>query len=127
MIKVSCAIILDKGKVLVTQRGAHKDQPLKWEFPGGKLEENESAGESLLREIKEELGIVISILEPFGSWEHDYGTHQILLLPFLCSYESGTLELSEHKEARWLTISELPSLEWAPADIPVVEELIHLR
>lgn len=127
MIRVSCAIIQEEGKILVTQRGTTKDQQLKWEFPGGKVEANESPEECLLREIREELGILIRIIEPFSPQDHDYGTHSIRLLPFLCSYESGALSLSEHQDARWLTISELPGLDWAAADIAVVEELIHLR
>lgn len=95
-----------------------------WEFPGGKLEEGESPETCLIREIKEELGIVIRIIEPLTPSVYSYSENKnIQLLPFLCSWESGEINLVEHEKIVWITTNEINDLTWAPADIPIAKEL----
>ncbi len=127
MIDVTCAIILKKNKILVTQRSEKMKQPLKWEFPGGKIEENETAENCLLREIKEELNLEIQVLKKLESQSFNYETFSINLIPFVSKYLSGKIILSEHKEFKWLTKGELKFLDWAAADIPVLEEFLKLN
>ena len=83
MINVTCAIIVFNGKILVTQRSEKMILPLKWEFPGGKLEENENDIDCVKREIKEELNIEIEVLKQLSNSIYDYGTFKINLIPFL--------------------------------------------
>ena len=97
MINVTCAIIRNEdNEVLTVQRGAGSSNPLKWEFPGGKIKEGESAEECLLREIREELSMEIVICERLAAVEFDYGTKQIKLIPFICDTLDELPVLSEH-------------------------------
>lgn len=127
MINVTCAIIIHKNKILVTQRGEKMKLPLKWEFPGGKLEENESEIECIKREIKEELNIEIEVLRSLSNSIHDYGFLKINLIPFISNYVSGEISLSEHKDYKLLDKSELLNLDWAEADLPILEEFLKLE
>lgn len=126
-IDVTCAIVYFKDKILVTQRSETMKLPLKWEFPGGKLEENESETNCIKREILEEINIEIEIITKLSDSVFDYGLFQIKLIPFVAKYVSGTIKLAEHKEYRLLDISELENLDWAEADKPIVEELLKLE
>ena len=127
MINVTCAIILFDNQILVTQRSEKMKLPLKWEFPGGKLEDNESEIDCIKREIKEELNIEIEILKCLSNNIYDYGTFRINLIPFISNYVSGEIVLSEHKEYKLLNKSELLNLDWAEADLPIVEEFLKLK
>ncbi|MCW3071218.1 MAG: mismatch repair protein MutT [Bacteroidetes bacterium] len=111
---------------MVTQRSEKMKLPLKWEFPGGKIEINETAEECLHRELKEELNIEVRILKNLVNKPYNYGEFTINLIPFLSIYESGEITLSEHKAFKWLLKEELAALDWAPADVPIVEELLKL-
>lgn len=127
VIEVVCGVILDGDKVLCVQRSKTMSLSLKWEFPGGKIEKNETPEQCLYREIKEELGVAIEILEKLTNSYYDYGSFEIILIPYLCKYLGDEIILSEHKEFQWLLFSELTKLEWAPADIPIVKEIIKLN
>ena len=127
MIQVLCAIIYIDNKVFVSQRSETMKLPLKWEFPGGKLEENESEIECIKREIKEEINIEIEILKKLSNSEYDYGAFKIMLIPYLANYISGVIQLSEHRDYRLLDKSELLNLDWAEADIPIVEEFLKIE
>ena len=127
MINVTCAIILINGKILVAQRSEKMKLPLKWEFPGGKLEEDENEIDCIKREIKEEINIEIEILRRLSISYYDYGPFKIKLIPFLANYISGDIQLSEHNDYRLLDKSELLNLDWAEADIPIVEEFLKLK
>lgn len=127
MINVICAIIMIDYKILVTQRSEKMKLPLKWEFPGGKLEENESEIDCIKREIKEELNIKIEVLEKLSNSKYDYGTFKINLIPYISKYVSGEIILSEHKDYKLLDKSELLNLDWAEADLPIVEEFLKLE
>lgn len=127
MINVTCAIILIDSKILATQRSEKMKLPLKWEFPRGKLEENESEIDCIKREIKEELNIEIDVLKKLSNSVFDYKTFKINLIPFVANYISGEIILSEHKDCKLLYKSELLNLDWADADIPIVEEFLKLK
>ena len=127
MIDVTCAIILKENKILVTQRSEIMNLPLKWEFPGGKIEEHETAENCILREIKEELNLEIELLEKLESKCFEYNTLTINLIPFVSKHLSGEIILSEHKNFKWLTKEELIFLDWATADILVLEEFLKLN
>jgi 8-oxo-dGTP diphosphatase len=127
MIQVTCAIILKGKKILVAQRNELMKLPLKWEFPGGKLNEGESERECILRELKEELGIEVRILRRLNNYEFDYGDFYINLIPFLVEYVKGEVYLTEHRKAIWVRKGELSKLDWAPADIPIVNQLLQSK
>jgi len=126
MILVTCAIIEKAGLVLVTQRSEKMALALKWEFPGGKVEEDESEEACLIREIKEELNIQIKIVKPLKPNTHHYPNgKEIQLVPFICEYLSGDFQLAEHADYKWLNKEALLGLDWAAADIPIVQEYIN--
>ena len=121
-VKVAAAIIKDKNRIFTTQRGygEFKDG---WEFPGGKIEENETPKEALVREIKEELDTTITVEELIDIIEYDYPDFHLSMHCFLCTIVSGDLVLKEHEAARWLTKDQLWSVEWLPADLSLIEKI----
>lgn len=121
MMLVTCALIEKNGKVLVAQRSATMPLPLKWEFPGGKLEGGESPEACVIREIREELGLEIKPVHrlPDAPWPHY--SKPIVLLPFICQCLGGALHLAEHQQVSWVLPEQLSGLDWAAADVPVVE------
>jgi len=128
MIQVTCAIIEKDGKVLCAQRSEKMRHPLKWEFPGGKLEPGETLAACLQREIQEELGLVISIREALPPNRHIYpGAPEICLYPFICTVQAGLLAVKEHKQIAWLPLNKLKTLDWAKADIPILEGYLVLK
>ncbi|MDD5968455.1 MAG: 8-oxo-dGTP diphosphatase MutT, partial [Anaerostipes sp.] len=114
-IKVVAAIIIENGNVFATQRGygEFKDG---WEFPGGKVEANETPEDALVREIKEELDTEIEVLELLDTVEYDYPKFHLSMECFICKMKSGDLILKEHEAAKWLTKETLDSVDWLPAD-----------
>ncbi len=125
MMIVTCAIIEKDSKVLCAQRSELMNLPLKWEFPGGKVEDDEDPEEYLKREIREELGIEISIIERLISNKHTYpDKKRFELIPFRCTIAGGKLNVKEHKLVKWLNRSELRELDWAEADIPVLHQYL---
>jgi 8-oxo-dGTP diphosphatase len=125
MIDVACAIIEKDGLVLAAQRSETMSLPLKWEFPGGKLDSHESAAACLEREIDEELGVGIAIRTPLQPSEWHYEKFSIRLHPFVCTMNGGRLSLAEHKAIRWLAPGELHALDWAEADGPVLQSYLQ--
>ena len=121
-IEVVAAVILKVGEYFATQRGYGEFEGL-WEFPGGKIEPGENCDEALKREIQEELGVNIAVDEFLCTTDYDYPSFHLTMHCYLCSIESGSIELREHKSARWLTAETLDSVEWLPADRAVVEKL----
>ncbi len=99
--------------------------PLKWEFPGGKVEPNETSEECLIREIKEELGIEIEIEKSLTAHTHHYPSVTIRLIPFVCKHISGNITLKEHANLKWLNANELLDLDWADADIPILNHYLN--
>lgn len=126
MIDVVAGLILDEaGCLLACRRAEGKHLGGKWEFPGGKVEEAESAEDALIRELKEELSITVETGPQLTSVVHDYGRGPIRLIPFLCRIAAGQPSAHEHSELRWCNPSELPSLDWAQADLPILAEFLQ--
>jgi 8-oxo-dGTP diphosphatase len=120
MIDVTCAIIRnEENEVLVVQRGEKTDHPFKWEFPGGKLNDNETEEECIIREINEELAIDIVICKRMTETEYDYGNKQIRLIPFICDTLDDLPFLSEHIAFKWLSPAGLKNVDFSEADIIV--------
>lgn len=125
-IDVTCAIIIIESKILVVQRSSNMNLPLKWEFPGGKLEFGESDEDCIKREMKEELNIEIDILSRLTPSIHDYPNISIRLIPFVANYRSGIITLFEHKQYLLLAKDELRDLDWAQADLLILKEFLKL-
>ena len=126
---VGAAIALGK-KCLVAQRGPSMSLAGKWEFPGGKVEADESAPVALTREIFEELGVVITVGALLGTGTANVGSKVVRLDVYEATLVSGSIVLSEHSEVRWATADELCDFDWSDADVPIVppvtEWLRHL-
>ncbi len=125
IIEVVAAIVVDEGFILCTQRGKNNLNYLskKFEFPGGKLEKKETLQQALTREIREELNMAITIERFFMTIEHSYPDFEIIMHSFICNVTSRDLLLTEHLQAIWLKAEELDTLDWAAADIPIVEQI----
>jgi 8-oxo-dGTP diphosphatase len=100
--------------------------PLKWEFPGGKIEPGETAEQCLVREIKEELDITVEIIRDLPANRHTYAAVTIELIPFICRHTCGEITLKEHAQYQWLPADELLALDWADADVPIVKNYLTL-
>lgn len=121
---VACAIIERDGLVLAAQRSATMSLPLKWEFPGGKINHRETPKECLQRELIEELGIQVNVEKSLSANTHEYPTFSITLHPFVCVIESGDIVLHEHAAVTWLPPYKLHTLNWAEADLPVIQSYL---
>lgn len=120
-IHVACAIIEREGRVLAAQRSRSMSMPLKWEFPGGKIEAGESPKACLERELAEEMGVGVAIQRVMLPCVHRYPTFTITLYPFVCTIVSGEITLNEHRAIAWLTPEEMTALTWTAADAPIIE------
>jgi 8-oxo-dGTP diphosphatase len=121
MLKVTCAIIVRQNKILVTQLNSGSDHHLKWEFPGGKQNQEETIEDCIIREIYEELEIEIGILESMIPVKYDYGFKQIELIPFLCTLKSGRIKLNVHSDFKWVTLEKLSEIDFAEADRKLIQ------
>ena len=119
---VICDLILEKKSVFATARG-YGEFKGQWEFPGGKIEEGETAQQALVREIKEELDTNITVGDLIGTIEYDYPTFHLSMDCFWCEVVDGELKLLETEGARWLTKDTLYSVQWLPADITLIERI----
>ena len=124
MIDVVAAVIKNQeGKYLITQRNFKKVQGGLWEFPGGKVEENESKEHAIEREIKEELTLNIKAKEILGEKVFDYTERSINLIAVHCEKISGEVILNEHEAYAWVTPDKFKDYEFAPADEFIVKLL----
>jgi len=124
-IDVAGAVIFnEKKEILCAQRSSSMSLPGLWEFPGGKIEPGESPESCLVREIREELGCQIEVHERIADATHQYPNLAVLLITHRAKIIEGAPAPKEHAQLVWLPLSELPSLEWAPADIPTVRALL---
>lgn len=124
-IKVVGAIIENESsEVLCALRGTKMKMPNLWEFPGGKVEKHENIDNAIEREIKEELGCQVEFINIFNDNIHDYEEFIVNLITVKCKVISGIPVPKEHDKLIWLKKENLLSLNWAPADIPAVKELM---
>lgn len=122
---VVAAIILLDGKIMAAKRVAGGPSGLKWEFPGGKVEDGEQPEAALIREIDEELGMAITAREELGTYVTPLGKWNLRLHCFICDATTGPSKLEAHSEVRWLTREALNKLDWASPDIPAVAALMQ--
>ena len=128
-IQVVAAVIIRDDKTLCVQRGKHiRDYvSLKWEFPGGKIEPGEDREQALRREIREELDVEIGNPEYFTTVKHAYPDFHLVMHVYNCLILKGEPLLKEHVALKWLRVEELDQLDWAAADIPIVDKLMSGR
>lgn len=126
-VEVVAAIIYFGDEILSVQRPENKYNYIsnKYEFPGGKIKTGESKQEALKREIMEELGIQLSIGDFFLTVIHLYPDFELTMHSFICEVETKDLVLHEHIDFKWLTCDILDQLDWAEADIPIVDKLLN--
>ncbi len=124
MKRVVAALIWKSGRVLVCQRTRHQTMPLKWEFPGGKIEEGEQPRDALRRELEEELGIHAVVGDEVSRFKHEYPNGNGVELRFYDVQEySGELENRIFRDIRWAEPGELPSYDFLEADLELVKDL----
>lgn len=121
MLTVTAAIIVQQGRILAAQRSENMQHPLKWEFPGGKMEEGESAEECIVREIQEELEVSIRITGTAPKVRYPSEDPRIELLPFTAVIAAGSPKAVEHAQIAWVKPQELAQLDWAEADLDIVK------
>jgi len=122
---VTAAVIIEGDRVLITQRLEKANQGLKWEFPGGKLEEGEDPEECIVREIKEELNLEIVVLDIFKVVMHRYGDRNILLLAYQCIHTGGDPVPLGCRDLAWVPVSQLLEYDLAAADLPIAAKLLQ--
>jgi len=123
-IKVVAAVIVKENKILIARRKEGKHLEFKWEYPGGKVNNDENEKESLKRELKEELDISVSIDDYITESFYEYDKAKINLKAYFVKNYSGTIKLTVHDKINWIKIDELNNYEFAPADIPINNYLI---
>lgn len=124
-IEVVAALIVHEGRIFATQRG-YGDWKGFWEFPGGKIEPDETPEDALVREIKEELATEICVERYVTSIEWDYPAFHLSMRCYLCRIVSGSLTLLEHEAAAWLDKDQLNDVQWLPADETIIDQIKDL-
>ena len=120
---VGAVIINNEGQILVAQRPYSEVsyKSYKWEFPGGKVEDNESPQDAVLREIREELDCEIIIINKLGDLEHLYPDFKLKMDLFLCELKEGSEpKVLEHKQLKWISPDEIDTLDWLEADYKIL-------
>jgi 8-oxo-dGTP diphosphatase len=124
MKRVVAGLILQNGKVLVCQRTRHQTMPLKWEFPGGKIEEGEQPRDALRRELEEELGILATIGDEVARIQHEYPNGAMVELRFFVVREyRRELENRIFRDVQWAKATDLPKFDFLEADLTLVNDL----
>ena len=123
-IEVVAAIIKKQDKIFITRRSYGEFADM-WEFPGGKIELGESREEALIREVKEELELDINNLEYLTTVDYDYPNFHLTMHCFICEICGGELVLNAHNDAKWVSLEELSTQKWVPADVEVFEKILN--
>ena len=125
MKRVVAALIVKEGKLLVCQRTRHQTMPLKWEFPGGKIEEGEQPRYALRRELEEELGILATVGDEVKRIQHEYPNGGMVELRFFVVREyQSELENRIFRDIQWAEAKELPKYDFLEADLTLVQDLV---
>jgi 8-oxo-dGTP diphosphatase len=125
-IEVVAGIIFYEDEILCVQRAKNKLQYIseKFEFPGGKIEHGETQKEALQRELSEELNISADIKSFYFTVVHEYPDFELTMHSYICEIDTKNITLNEHISLQWLNLNELQNLDWAAADIPIVNKLV---
>jgi len=126
-ISVAAAIFYKEGRILSAKRSPHKSQGGMWEFPGGKISAQESPEQALKRELFEELGLICEIGNFIGTSKHKYENIAVELHAFEVVDFHGEISLQDHTEIKWIPFETDVNLDWAEADIPLIEKYRHYR
>ncbi|MGA3051841.1 MAG: (deoxy)nucleoside triphosphate pyrophosphohydrolase [Chitinispirillaceae bacterium] len=124
---VVCAIIERGDTFLAALRGRGQSNAGLWEFPGGKVQAEETPPMALRRELREELGMEAAVVRALPEVHHTYPWMVIDLVPFICTIRKGEPQPHEHAAVRWVSMSEARTLHWSPADIPVLQSYCTIR
>ncbi len=125
-IDVTCAVIIRNNKVLIVRKGPSVKMSGLYEFPGGKIEKGESAEDCIVREVREELGIVVKVIDRLLPSVYDYHDLSVNLIPFLCTYHEGIINLTEHDLYHFVDPDNLGEYEWCAADVAIWQQVQKL-
>lgn len=123
--KVLCGLILKDNQILICRRKPEKSLGGYWEFPGGKLEEDETYEECIARELREELDLIVTVKDHFKTVIHHYDQKTIELISYICETEYSEIKLVDHDKIEWIEVPHLLKWNLAPADIPIAGALIE--
>ncbi|HLW54693.1 MAG TPA: (deoxy)nucleoside triphosphate pyrophosphohydrolase [Candidatus Angelobacter sp.] len=124
MKQVVAALILNQGKILICQRTRHQSMPLKWEFPGGKIEPGEAEDAALRRELDEELGIQATIGHKLTTIRHTYGNGgQVELHFFVVEHFAGEIQNRIFRDVRWVSREQMVDYDFLEADVALVRDI----
>ena len=123
ILEVVAAKICRGDTFLLCQRAATKSRPLMWEFVGGKVEAGETKPQALIRECQEELAVTLSVGDVFTEVTHFYPDLTVHLTLFDAVIASGTPQMLEHHDMRWITPAEINAFEFCPADIEILQKI----
>ncbi len=123
MLDVCAAIIKEGDRYLICQRASNDTFALQWEFPGGKKEKNENHEECIVRELKEELNLDVSVDDMYSKFHYNVKGKNIFFTFYLCSICGGEITLNVHNDAKWVTSAEFTNFDFMEADIQLIEEL----
>ena len=127
MTEVVAALIWQGEKFMICQRPAHKARALIWEFVGGKVESGETKEQALIRECREELAVTLAVGDVFMDVVHEYPDITVHLTLFNATIAEGEPQKLEHNDIQWIVPSEIPNIEFCPADEEILKKIIEVR
>ena len=125
MTEVVAALIWRGEKFMICQRPPHKARGLLWEFVGGKVEPGETLQEALVRECREEIGVLLSVGNVFMDVTHEYPDLTVHLTLFHATVAEGEPQKLEHNDIQWITPQEIPDYDFCPADVEILDRIMQ--